>query len=62
MSTLRLRSVRLSFWQAHPQFTRHPGWKQDQYPTDVRVAFVDWVDYLHRDGQISDTIAQKVTL
>ncbi len=32
------------------------------YRTDVRCAFVDYVDGLHRDGQISDRLALNVTL
>lgn len=61
-NTYTQRAVRLSFWQAHTQFTRHSMWTQNQYPTDVRVAFVDWVDHLHRSGLISDTLAERVTL
>lgn len=30
--------------------------------TDTRVAFVDFVDYLSKDGQISDALANRVTL
>jgi len=29
---------------------------------DTRCAFSDFVDYLARDGQISDALAQRVTL
>ena len=36
--------------------------RQNEYPTDVRVAFVDYVDSLARDGQISEKLAQRVTL
>lgn len=54
--------IRVNFWANHSQFKRHSGWKQNDYPTDVRVAFCDWLDYLHRDGQISDALAQRATL
>ncbi len=53
--------VRQAFWNAH-HFVRRAGWTQNDYPTDVRVAFVDYVDYLARDGQISEALAQRVTL
>lgn len=32
------------------------------YRTDVRVAFVEYVDYLAKDGLINDALAQEVTL
>jgi hypothetical protein len=56
------KEVRTLFWQEHPQFKRVPGRTQNDYPTDVRVAFVDFVDALCRDGQISEALAERVTL
>ena len=32
------------------------------YTADTRMAFVDFVDMLHRDGEIGDALAQRVTL
>ena len=32
------------------------------YCTDTRCAFVDFVDHLHRSGQISEALAQRATL
>ena len=32
------------------------------YRTDVRCAFVDYVDMLRRDGEISEALAHRVTL
>jgi len=32
------------------------------YVTDTRCAFVDYIDMLHRNGQISDALAQNITL
>ena len=32
------------------------------YSTDTRCAFVDFVDMLERDGQITEALAQRVTL
>lgn len=54
--------ARASFWENHTQFTRIRGKRQNEYPTDVRCAFVDWVDYLHRSGMISDNLAHRVAL
>lgn len=38
------------------------GKSQNELPTDVRCAFVDFVDYLARNGTITETLAAKVTL
>jgi hypothetical protein len=32
------------------------------YTTDTRCAFTDYVDAMHRDGQISDRLAQSAHL
>ncbi len=58
------KQVRESFWQAHPQFiNEHRSRKtQNDYRTDIRVSFVDHVDRLMKDGQISESLAYKVTL
>ena len=36
--------IRESFWEAHPQFRRKGKQTQNQYPTDTRCAFVDYID------------------
>lgn len=36
--------------------------RDGSYSTDTRCAFVDFVDMLARDGQISQKLAQRVTL
>ena len=56
------KQIRALFWQNHPQFKRKGNTKQNNYPTDVRVSFCDYVDYLRRDNQISEALAQRVTL
>lgn len=58
--------VRKSFWQQHPRLSRkriadYSG-RGTMFTTDTRVAFSDFVDMLHRDGQISDELAHNVTL
>ena len=59
--------VRAAFWDAHPDLTpartvRGRILPQNSQPTTTRCLFVDYVDGLHRDGQISDRLAQSVTL
>lgn len=36
--------------------------RQNDYPTDIRVNFVDFVENLRRNGQISEALAYRVTL
>ena len=55
------REVRAAFWEAHPQASHKRGTDSD-YLTDTRCAFVDYVDMLARDGQISESLANRVTL
>ena len=63
--------IRAAFWATFPELPRRmvkaaPGLyrraTQNEYPTDTRVTFVDFIDGLHRDGQISDALAQRATL
>ena len=59
--------VRAAFWDTFPDLTRRTGPRgrtlpQNQQPADTRMAFVDYVDRLHRDGMIADKLAQRVTL
>lgn len=62
------KQVRDAFWQNLPDWlngearVRKANQRQNQYPTDTRVAFVDFVDWMNKDGQISDKLADKVTL
>ena len=59
-----ISEVRLAFWRDHPEFKEYfrKGKRQNDYNTDIRVTFVDWVDYIHRNGEISDKLARTVTL
>lgn len=36
--------------------------RQNDYPTDIRVTFVDFVDSLRRNREISEALAYRVTL
>lgn len=63
--------IRAAFWQAFPEVPRRryrysPN-RSDKtaelvYPIDTRCAFVDFLDSLHRSGQISEALANRATL
>lgn len=63
--------VRESFWHFYQEISPciceiipdnyYPG-KQNILPANVRMAFVDYVDSLQRDGTISEELAASVTL
>lgn len=54
--------VRAAFWEAYPNFKRRGNATQNEYPADVRVTFVYFVDALCRNGEISERLAERVTL
>ncbi len=56
------KALRNEFWYRHPQYKRVSGWKQNNYQTDIRVAWCDFVDATYRSGQISEALAQRATL
>ncbi len=58
--------IRKLFWENYPNMPRkqiknHAGTGR-MYCTDTRCAFVDFVDYLSKDGQISEALASRATL
>ena len=57
-------AVRLGFWEAFPELDRTKTTMNGEriYKTDTRCAFVDYVDALQKGGQISERLAQRVTL
>ena len=60
------REIISAFWREHPRLSRrkitdHSG-NGEMYPTDVRVAFSDYVDQLLNNGLISETVADRVVL
>ena len=68
------KQIRAAFWTAHPtanrkrylshgwiDWTREDKTRQD-YCTDTRCAFVDFVDHLARSGQITEALANRATL
>ena len=66
------KQIRAAFWAANPTANRkrypvitdwnRPHATDRDYSTDTRCAFVDFVDSLHRDGQISESLANRATL
>ena len=62
------KEVRIAFWQSHPDLDRIARNRrtrsklQNSQNTDTRVAFCDYVESLARNGEISGTLAHRVTL
>lgn len=58
------KELRDEFWLQHPQFILHfrAKKKQNDYITDIRVAWVDFVDHMRACGQISEKLTEKATL
>lgn len=62
------KQVRAAFWQDHPSFdhqAREAGIRskrQNEHCATVRCTFVDYVDVLEKNGEISEALAQRVTL
>ena len=63
-TTKTINEVRTFFWAAFPevQSEYRKTWRQNQYNATIRTTFVDFVDNLQRDGQISESLANRVTL
>jgi hypothetical protein len=62
------KQIRAAFWAAYPHLAeqaREAGIlskSQNFHCATVRCTFVDFVDSLYRDGQISDALANRVML
>lgn len=56
------KQVCAMFWSDHPTFRRVYGRDQNDYPTDVRAAFCEYVDWCAREGLITPAVAERVTL
>ena len=66
MTYTNQKQIRVAFWEAFPELPRQKyKWrtqKESFYLTDTRCAFVDFIDNLHRNGHISDQLANRATL
>lgn len=61
------QDLREEFWASFPELAcrtnrRGNPKSQNEQPTDTRCAFVDWIDNLQRNGDISDALANRATL
>lgn len=58
-------TARWRFWLEMPPAIRRyqvRGKRQNDYPADVRAAWVDWVDAAQKGGRMSEALASEVTL
>ena len=53
--------VRAAFWQGWPEGFRR-GKRHNEYGATIRSEFCAFVDMLQKDGHISESLAQRVTL
>lgn len=60
------KAVRELFWKCFPDTNKKKikdySGKGKMYTTDTRVMFVEFVDYLVKSEQITNELAQRVTL
>jgi len=65
---MTFKQIRALFWETHPRLeaqareARRISKPQNDQDTETRCAFVDFVDQLHRAGQITDRTADRITL
>ena len=58
------KEVLQAFWDYHQNFQHlyRSKKRQNDYPCEVRLAFVDYVDDLRKSGLISEKLANRATL
>lgn len=56
------QELRTAFWQSHPRLVYRPGKTQNDYPADTRMDWCDYIDHMHRDGQIDTSLASRAVL
>lgn len=60
------KQIRAAFWEAFPNLPRRKiknySGNGTMYPTDTRCAFVDFLDALSKNGDISPALADRATL
>lgn len=62
------RQIRAAFWESHPQHEAHAlKWQiktapQNRHNAETREAYVEFVDSLARNGEISEELANRATL
>ena len=59
------KEIRRLFWErfkGYPGISKHKLLSTGDYNTDTRRAFVNYVDNLSRNGDISQNLVERVTL
>jgi len=59
------KQVRELFWQMNPKWEKEhftTRKRQNDYNATIRSSWVDFVDSLQRNGEISEALAYRVTL
>jgi len=62
------KQIRKAFWENHPGHEAYARkWQiktapHNRHNSETRTAFVDFVDNLARNGEISEELAQRATL
>jgi hypothetical protein len=65
---MTFKEIRALFWETHPGLetqarkARRISKPQNDQDTETRCAFCDFIDALHRNGQITDRTAERITL
>jgi len=59
-----ITAIRRQFWADHPQFADayRKTYRQNRYNATIRAYFVEFVDMLERNGEISESLANRATL
>jgi len=59
-----ITAIRRQFWADHQQFkgSFRKTYRHNRYNATIRSAFCFWLDGIHKDGQISDSLANRATL
>ena len=59
-----IKALRNAFWELHPEFAseRRSRKSQNDYNTDICVAWCDYVEFLRRNNEISDGLLKRATL
>lgn len=60
------KEIRREFWRLFPELNRKRvvdcGSKRKMFVCDTRCTWVDWIDLLQKNGDISDVLADRATL
>jgi len=61
-----IRELRRMFWAENPNLPKRKiidySGKGKMHQTDTRCAWADWIDFMQKDGQISEDMANRATL